>query len=125
MGHPGGPDNLCLDIESYMEVEEKGGLLSFILEDENKVVAYCTIYLFNHPHYTHLEFAATDSFYFLPSHRNGFTIKRFFKEIEVVLSNKYNVEYFQIGINSNNDVSRLLQLFDFQISSKTFTKKIR
>ena len=124
VGHNGGPSKFELDSDLYQDIEGLGRLISFIVKYEEKLIGYCTSYLFNHSHYKGTLFAATDSFYIEPQYRNGFVFKRLINTMSFTLKDKYKVKYFQIGVNVNNDITKLMQKLNFVLSSKILTKEL-
>ena len=126
LGCMGGPETLELNGPYYIACQVAGTLVTTGIEDEDtgEIVGYTTTSLYYPPHHKSTLFALCDCFYVKPEYRKGMMGAKLIRFTEKLLKDKYNVEYFQFGMNTQKDISKLLTRFGYTISDIVYIKEI-
>lgn len=114
---------LDINTDMYLALESQGILTMTGAYKGKDLIGYVSCTKSEHPHHRGKMFAATDAFYVSPKHRgvNGTKLIRF---TEKLLKDKYNVEYFQIIVNTNFDVGPWAKRMGYSASDVIYMKKL-
>lgn len=124
-----GADNLKLNLneEVYKRLSETNGHLGLGLIENNKLIGYLSIFIYEHHQHVGEMFAQTDGFFTDPSKR-GFTtfkaIMNMFKKAETILKTEFNVKYMYLGCNAQNDLKFLADSLEYTPSSVMYLKRL-
>lgn len=95
-----------------------------LFTDDDELVGYICIFVYQHPHHKGIRFASGDSFYIKPEYRGMGTFALLMKETEVILRDKYGVSYLQLSSHDTHDISGPLSRIGYVLTEKVFVKKL-